>query len=200
VEFQQALEDHPAPKAIGDVHLRFDEFVLIGETVKPLSSWAAQGALIAGICCGVPAMVLALSLQSWGPTVASALTVATAGFFGAAALLDQWGKRRRRFVANFESHTLRLDFSTRFRGLPRTVVVPFSSVQRLERVAQADGNTALVVELATEAPRESGFREVLIAHVTDDEEAALSRIERVLTHAIDPRDGGDSPISTYRPA
>jgi hypothetical protein len=147
--------------------------------------------LIGAALFGVPATaVVLLSHEPWATPVGAGLAAAAAACFAAATLFDRLGRRRRCFVVNFTAHTLRLDFSTRFRGMPRTLLVPFERIERIEPVTQGDGRVALVVEVGPGDGIDHAFREVLIADIREEEFDSLERVTRVLENGIGLR--GDS--------
>jgi hypothetical protein len=104
----------------------------------------------------------------------SALSVATASYF-------ETRGRRRRFVLNFSTYTLRLDFSTPFRGMPQSFEIPFQDVVSLEVLEQQNGLKALVLEFRKGERR---LREVLAADISARDEWALSRLLKVLENAF----------------
>src|SRR5439155_19373985 len=124
-----------------------------------------------------------------GPILCGILAAAAFGF---AIYGEQRARRRRTFVLNFASQTLRLDFTTAIRGMPRTMQVPFDQVTDLGVLEQPDGKAALVVDFSP-TPDQT-LREVLIAHVGVDEIDALDRVFRLLKGAFGlPRPEGDTP-------
>lgn len=116
-----------------------------------------------------------------GAAAAGLGALSAAGFL-AAALLERHVRRQRRFVIGFTSHTLRLDFTTVVRGLPRTMVVPFQRVRDIAVLEQADQRFVLTVDFEDE--RGGLFREVLVANVTGEESETLQRLRSLLRAAI----------------
>ncbi len=199
--FEEALELHPAPKVLGDVTLRFEPSMLIGETAKSTRGEWATGIWLVGISAllfGVGGLLLSAPEELVACVVAvSAVALAVA----------TWGERhqraQRRFVANFTTTTLRLDFASPIVGYPRTVLVPFENVLAVELMEQVDGATCLVVDCQRHAQQ---FREVLVAFITREEQEQSERLARVLRGAFGLGEiPADSPvllgdISSFTPA
>src|SRR4051812_1873980 len=180
--FEQALAQNPAPKRLGDVTLRYDASLLIGEAERVPRGWLFILVLLAGVA-GALATLAALLVG--GQTVAILTAgAATAGAFGFGAVLDQRARRQRRFVLNFETTSLRLDFSTPFAQRPRTLVVHFDGVRDCALYAQGDRQMVLTVDFVTAASSQQLLREVLVANIPLAEEEAAQRLQRVLTGAF----------------
>ena len=124
---------------------------------------------------------LALGAPTWGIVVGS---LAIAASFGLAAALDQRARRQRRFVLNFQTTSLRLDFSTPFAHRPRTLVVHFDAVVDCALYTQGNGRLALTVDFVTAPGSQQLLREVLVANIALSEEDAAHRLHRVLTGAF----------------
>lgn len=176
--FADALESNPAPSALGDVTLRYEPSMLIGETAKT-RTWRPTLAWLLGI-------VLLLSAVGAG-LLSSATTLLAIPVLGGglvllvAVWLERFEHAQRRFVANFGTVSLRLDFASRISGYPQTLVVLFDDVRALELVAQADGQLCLLVDF------EQGgrtLREVLVAFIPETQRAEAERLERVLRGAF----------------
>ncbi|MBI5481421.1 MAG: hypothetical protein HY906_21355 [Deltaproteobacteria bacterium] len=180
-DFQKRLEQHPAPKRLGDIELRFEPSMLIGETARGLKSWRPTAAS----ALGVALVLLAVGLLITGvPEIVSGLLVAlAAAAFIAAVRLQRVDSRRRRFVLNFLTNSLRLDFVTPIAGKPRTLVVPFDAVRAVELLEQGDGLRCLTVDFVVAGGREL-LREVLAANVPAAQAPEAERIQRVLEGAF----------------
>jgi len=200
--FADALEQNPAPTKLGDVALRFEPSMLIAETPKPPSTWWPTLAWLAGV--GFLLATVGSVLLSSELVAGVALAVVGGGSLAAATILSRREVRQRRFVANFGTNTLRLDFTTPIAGQPRTMLVPFDDVRAVELMEQADGRACLVVDF--EADRRL-LREVLAAHITPAEEEASERLLRVLRGAFglgeppadSPAFAPNSDESTFEP-
>jgi hypothetical protein len=181
VSFEAALAEHPAPTRLGDISLRYEPSMLIGETsapgrtLRPTLAWAV----------GLLTLVLTLGLFLLdAPMVALWLSVgASAACLAVATRLEAWERRRRRFVANFATTSLRLDFSQPISGRARTLVVHFDDVKAVDLVRQADGAHCLTVDFAPD-PGPELLREVLAAYIEGHELEQAHRLLRVLEGAF----------------
>ena len=188
--FADALESNPAPKALGDVTLRYEPSMLIGETPKGKATWRSSATWVAGLSQLLFAGG-ALILQ-WDVWVVGVLLGLGAVAIGGAAFLERFEKRQRRFVANFATVSLRLDFNSAIAGQPRTLIVPFDSVRVAELVRQVDGASCLCVDFELDG---SLLREVLVAFIPDAQLEDAQRLERVLRGAFGLGDPpADSPL------
>lgn len=197
VSFRQALANNPAPAKLGDVSLRYEPSMLVGETRAGHVTWkpTALSALGVGlVLAAVAALVFVDSL--WA--VSALLSLAAAAFLGSVRL-SRLERRKRGFVVNFATTTLRLDFVTPLAGKPRTLLVPFDDVKAVGLVEQADGRSCLTIDFSMEP---EVLREALAAFISADELPQAHRLARVLEGAfglgsIPP----DSPyLSTQSPA
>lgn len=188
MSFRRALDENPAPGSLGDVTLRFEPSMLIGETSPGRTSWRAPalawagGALLGGC-------VLALGLST---PLAALLVVLSAGCFMGSVWLRRLERRRRAFVVSFVASTLRLDFVTPIGQRPRTLVLPFEAVRAVELQPQADGRLCLTVDFEHRGDR---LIEVLAAFIEPAEHDAAQRLTRVLTGAFGL--GSIPPASPY---
>ncbi len=180
-DFQKRLEQHPAPKRLGDIALRFEPSMLIGETARRLKSWRPTAAWVSGLAL----VLLAVALLVIGaPEVtAGILAVLAAAAFAAAVRLQRADARRRRFVANFLTTSLRLDFVTPIAGKPRTLVVPFDAVRAVDLLEQGDGLRCLTVDFTVAGGREL-LREVLAVNIPPAQVPDAERLQRVLQGAF----------------
>jgi hypothetical protein len=177
--FAAALESNPAPTVLGDVALRYEPSMLIGETPKGPRTWRPTLAWLVGISLLLVAVGAGLSSSS---LLLLAIPVVAGGIILAAAVwLERFEKRQRRFVANFITYALRLDFSSPIAGYPRTLVVDFDDVKAVELVEQADGALCLLVDF--EHQRRT-LREVLAAYIPESQRPDAERLERVLRGAF----------------
>jgi hypothetical protein len=197
VSFRQALADNPAPAKLGDVSLRYEPSMLVGETRASPSTWKpwALSALGLGLVLGA---VAALLLRDSNWLGAALLSLAAATLLGS-VWLSRTERRKRGFVVNFATTTLRLDFVTPLAGRPSTLLIPFDDVKAVGLMAQGDGRWCLTVDFSMER---DVLREALAAFIADDDLTQARRLARVLEGAfglgsIPP----DSPyLATQRPA
>ncbi|MDP1829630.1 MAG: hypothetical protein Q8L48_40560 [Archangium sp.] len=176
--FADALESNPAPRRLGDVTLRYEPSMLIGETPKARATWRSSLVFVAGV-----ALLLfsagGLVLQ-WPFGLVVSLVLSGAVAIAAAVVVERYEKRQRRFVANFGTVSLRLDFTSPIAGYARTLVVPFDSVRATALLRQGDGASCLCVDFEDRGL----LREVLVAHIPDDQLPEAARLERVLKGAF----------------
>lgn len=180
--FADTLAAHPAPSRLGDITLRYEPSMLIGETPKAPASLGPTAAWLGGIS----ALLIAAALVLIDAPMAASITMAAIGAIGIAAniWLERVDKRQRRFVANFATNSLRLDFVTPFAGRPRTLVMPFDSVKDLQLVDQLDGFKCLTVDFVPFVGKAQVLREVLVAFIPEAEKDEAERLERVLAGAF----------------
>jgi hypothetical protein len=178
--FEEALAQNPVPKRLGDVTLRYEPSLLVGEAARPGRGRIFTLVILAGS---------ALAIATLGALIARAALVTvcgtgllTAAAFAAATVLDQRARRRRCFVLNFQSTTLRLDFSTPFANRARTLVIHFDRVRDCSLCTQGDGLIALTVDFAPSD--DQLLREVLVANISLREEDAAQRLHRMLKGAF----------------
>lgn len=177
--FADVLESNPAPNALGDVTLRYEPSMLIGETRKGKGSWRPSALWATGFSL-LLFSVGALALQ-WDASVVLSLLIFGALAIAGAVRLERLEKRQRRFVANFGTVSLRLDFTSPIAGYPRTLIIPFDSVRAAGLLPQADGATCLCVDFERDRAL---LREVLVAHIPEAQRVDAERLERVLHGAF----------------
>ncbi len=188
--FEKALAQNPAPQRLGDVVLRFEPSMLIGETRRSAGTLWPSALWVVGLGSGLMAVyVLAVRAPLEWPVT---LGVVSALGFLLGALLERLEARRRAFVANFATTRLRLDFVTPLRGQPKTLIVHFDAVRGVELEEQGDGRHCLTVDFVISADRV--YREVLAASIGEEALPDAHRFKRVLEGAFglgEPPD--DSP-------
>lgn len=191
--FSAALASRTAIEKLGDISLRYETSMLIGETEKlkrsalPSLAWTGGFALL----------LLSLAALSWseGAFVAALLIGLAAIAIAFATRLERHEKRQRRFVANFATYSLRLDFTSPIIGKPRTIVVPFDDVKDVRVLEQGDGARVLIVEFLHEGAR---LQDALVAFVPESQLKDLERLERVLHGAFGLGEvPADSPIHDF---
>ena len=197
MSFRQALADNPAPAKLGDVWLRYEPSMLVGETSSASGSWRPTALSALGIGLIVLAVAaLLVGASTWAG--AALLSLAAAALLGS-VWLSRFERRKRGFVVNFVTSTLRLDFVTPLAGRPRTLLVPFDDVRALGLMEQGDGRSCLTLDFSLQG---AVLREALAAFIGHDELAQARRLSRVLEGAfglgsIPP----DSPyLATQSPA
>ena len=173
--FAAALAENPAPSRLGDVSLRYEPSMLIGETAKPKRTWGPTFAWLGGISALLFALA-AIFLSDSGALSALLLADGALSLLGAVRL-ERHEKRQRRFIANFGTYSLRLDFTSPIAGQPRTVVVPFEAVKAVELLDAG----ILTVDVEHRGKR---LREALVAFISEEELDDARRLERVLRGAF----------------
>lgn len=191
--FQSALEAQRATSRLGDVWLRYEPSMLVGETPKPRQSVRPTVLWIGGVAAlllGVAALLVSAPLVVVGLLIMLGAT----GLVGA-SWLERLEKRQRRFVLNFQTVSLRLDFASPIAGAPQTLVVPFDDVTDLQLVPQVDGTRCLVVDFRLD---DKVLREVLVAYIGEKDLEAAERLERVLHGAFGLGEApGDDPAENF---
>jgi len=180
--FEEALAQNPAPSRVGDVALRYEPSMLIGEADRTPRGLTFMAVLVSGIAFGLGALG-ALFTRTSTETLAG-LSLLTAAAFFTAAQLDQRARRQRRFILNFGTTSLRLDFSTPIRSQPRTLVVHFDGVRDCALVTQGNGQLAVTVDFVMSAVSVEVLREVMVANIPLAEEETAVRLHRVLKGAF----------------
>ena len=178
--FRQALEAHPAPKRLGDVALRFEPSMLVGETSLPPRSIKPTLAWLGGVSCALFALMTLMRGDSLELPVLLAGLAAVG--FGLGVWLERIDRRRRAFVVNFATNSLRLDFVTPIAGQPKTLIVHFDLVSGLGFYRQADGRLCLTVDFVM--GNRSVFREVMVGSIGEQELEDAHRLHRVLKGAF----------------
>jgi HAMP domain-containing protein len=188
--FEKALAENTAPSRLGDVSLRYEPSMLIGETAKPNQSFTPTVIWLGGIAALLFAIAAIFIVESgW---VSALLLAAGAALLFGTVRLERHEKRQRRFVANFATYSLRLDFTSPIAGQPRTVIVPFDSVKAVELLDAG----ILTVDVEHDG---RVLREALVAFIKEGELEAAQRLERVLRGAFGLGEiPADSPI--YAPS
>jgi hypothetical protein len=170
------------PRVLGDITLRYEPSLLIGETTLRRSSvWTSTLA-----ACGLLVITSAflLILFSQAHLAAGGLLGVGGGLLWASAWSGQHDRRHRRFVANFETNSLRLDFVSSWRMTSKTLNVPFSSVTAVEFLEHDASTRSLCVEFEIKA-RDSGLhRETLAAFLTEADISGAERLRRTLEKAF----------------
>jgi hypothetical protein len=180
VSFESALAEHPAPRRLGDVTLRYEPSMLIGETAPVPRSLRPTVAWVAGVCALVATLGLFV-LQAPLPAIFFGLLLGGGGLV-TATRLTQHEARRRRFIANFATTSLRLDFVQPISGRPQTMVVHFDRVRDVALSQQVDGTHCLTVDFSPDDG--AVLREVLSAFITDEQLGDADRLKRVLEGAF----------------
>lgn len=187
MKFEDALEENPIPSRVGDVRLRYEPSLLIGEARGDgvRGDLLSEAALVGGIACGVSGVALVLfSRSGFGMAVAAALALSAGGLLWVAASLRKRRKLGRRFVLNFATESLRLDAPAPRSAMPRSTVVHFDAVREVAVLVRDDERFSLVVDYAPSPAAPDIRSEVLVDDVDPDEVEELRRIWRMLRGAF----------------
>ena len=174
--------------------LRFEPSMLVGETSPALRSlWPTVTWLLA-----ITATVLCIAslVQNVPLGVPFGLATVASIAFSLATWLERVERRRRAFIVNFGTTSLRLDFVTAIAGHPRTMIVHFDAIRALDFLNQGDGLTCLVVDFVASQGSSDVLREVLVASIPVTEREGAERLHRVLFGAFGL---GDPPPSLLKP-
>lgn len=163
---------------MGEVRLRFEESLLIGERPRvgaPLPELFGVGA----IACGVGALA---SLLTDGPfALAVALVLLAAGLTAASVISRGRLRTPFRFILNFATETLRLDAPGRT-GRVDSELIPFDSVRDLRVAPTAHRRFGLVLDYAhSDGSTKSAW---LVQQSPAAEIETLRRVWRILRHAF----------------
>src|SRR3954469_5541469 len=135
------------PRLLGDVRLRYDAELLIGECVPALDAAALipDLLLLGGLASGVLARALLVIPALRGGSVWGTMGAAAASAAGTIAGLRMRGRRRwrRGFVVNFDLHLARVAEPRGLRTWSETTSLPFGEVESVQVVDRAGGWSAL---------------------------------------------------------
>ncbi len=176
MSFERALRENPPPAGqIGDVLLRYDPPVLIGETGRPPERALRTGQVLLGAGALFGLLCLGTLVAEGAMALSLALAAACSALLWAGLRADGGVMRgRRRFILHFGTETLRLDLpSSGARAFTRTL--SFDDVADLYVLEAPDGTCALVVE-ARFSPGRPPTACVLVDGVTEVGRADLQRL------------------------
>ncbi len=185
MSFEEALRENLPVTAVGDLRLRYDGPMLVGELAPGaagarLPASLADGLGVAALSAALISVVLLLATPWVGLAAAFALCFA-ALLYGSAAVRGRQ-RARRRFVLNFADETLRLERPARGLGAPLTRVVSFDEVLGLVLERRPQGALGLEVEVQREGAEPESFPLVQQAGAGDED--ALRSLARMLHHAF----------------
>lgn len=196
MSFERALAQNPPPSGrVGDISLRYDPPVLVGETRRApgRARLLPEVALLGALGCGLGAVgALLTGADGGGGGGGTGMAAVLAACGGALLLLSQRLDRRareqRRFVLHFGTETLRVDTPRGLRGAS-TRTVPFDAVVDLYVLVDDAGRHALWADVATD--EDAPPRAVLLVDgVSEAESDALGRLWRTLRAAFGLRPPG----------
>lgn len=169
------------PRRLGDVRLRYDAELLIGECVPALDAAALipDLLLLGGVASGVAAAALLILPDFRGGSVWGTMGAAAASAAGTIAGLRMRGRRRwrRGFVVNFDQHLVRVDEPRGLRTWSETTSLPFGEVESVQVVDRGRGQSALQL-----SARGRDF--LLVDAVAEDQRDQLQTLRRMLEAAV----------------
>lgn len=185
MKFSEALDQSPMPKRVGDVRLRYEPSLLIGEA-RRRPGLLPSLSVGTGAACGVGSVLALLLPSEAGPSLALALVLGVSGalLMGLGMALEARARAIRRFILNFATESLRLERPSRARGRPQTWVVHFDGVREVQVVSRPDGTYALFVEYAPKPGAEDTRVETLVDKVPPAEVDTLRRVWRLLRNSF----------------
>jgi hypothetical protein len=202
VKFSEALASRKPIPRLGDIRLRFDTDMLVGERV-PRPGWGRYTAELAlVIALGFGAVCVLVALAPEAPTGASIPLGILSGLCGLAGLRLEIAKRSRRgFLLHFANRTLRIERPSRWTGQTSTLLVPFAEIREAGVTQDRDGRYALEVELAPGSKNAPARVEVLIPSVAPTELEDLFRVADLTRAAVglEPPPPSGDPGSSFVP-
>lgn len=191
--FIDALEGNRIPLAVGDVRLRYEPSLLIGERRRRRSGVLPDALWTLGAIFGVLTAAVLLVPNSLPSTL---LGAGCAAVCGALVLAGMWAEGRRRarrgFVLNFGTESLRVDLPpARGRRTPVSWVVKFDAVRDVRVVERGRRRFGLSVRFddPTKPGKGAEREELLVDAVAPGEIDDLRRLWRVLYNAFGLRGG-----------
>lgn len=186
MKFAETLDAKQPILRLGRYRLRFDTHMLVAEHVPPLDwlRFAPELALITFAACAITTGVLLASPSE--DAARAALPVGLLAIVSAlvAVRLEIRKRRRRAFVLNYATRTLRLDDTTRLFGTTRTRLIPFADIAEAGVTRAERGGYAFEVELKPVAEKEPPRVEVLVSGIPDGELDALFRFSEMARAAF----------------
>lgn len=185
MKFSEALSSRTAPRRVGDVRLRFDGDVLIGEAVRGRGAGLPlpEISFLLGLGFALATGASVLVSSGLGSVPLAALACLSALFVVAGIYLQGKARGRRGFVLHFAAHTLRIDRPSGPWSAPRSWTVPFDSIRVAGVTRRGPRDYGIEVEYAP--PGESEPRaEVLVARIRERELEDAHRVAEVMRAAF----------------
>jgi hypothetical protein len=181
MRFEEALRESQVPRRVGDVRLRYEQRLLIGETTR-LRGWADGALLMAAVGSGLGCLALLILSSTTASLVGAAGLAILAGLsFAASTFIEQRARRPRRFVLNFDSETLRLEAPARMTGNPRSLTIPFDAIRDVAVVTGPGRGFWLEARFEEDGGERA---QVLVDRVAPGEVETLRRVWRLLRDAF----------------
>lgn len=200
--FEAALAGNRAPSRVGDVVLRYDKSLLIGESRRIAAyRYAPEAAFVGGAGASFAAVsVLVMPQDALSAPLAIIFAILAAVLLIGAAFLERRVRRPRRFVLNFATEALRMENSNLLGR--RTVSVHFDAVKDLRIEAAPRSARRVIVYFEQPGQRRAGpvraGRFILIDDVRAEDDKALDRAFRLFKGAfgLGVRPAAEGPAST----
>jgi hypothetical protein len=181
MRFEEALLERQVPRRVGDVRLRYEERLLIGESLHR-RGWVDSALLASAVASGLGCLaLLVLSSTTMALLGAGGLALVAGVSFAASTFVEQRSRRPRRFILDFDSETLRLESTSPVTGNPRTLTVSFDAVRDVA-VVPGPGRGFWMEARFEEKGGERA--EVLVDRVAPTEVETLRRLWRLLRAAF----------------
>jgi len=185
VKFSEALSSRTAPRRVGDVRLRFDGDVLIGEAVRGRGAVAAapEISFVLGLACALATAVSVLASSELGLVPLALLACLSVLFVVAGIYLQGKARGRRGFVLHFAAHTLRIDRPSGPWSRPRSWTVPFDCIRVAGVTRRGPRDYGIEIEYAP--PEEGEPRtELLVAGIRGRELEDAHRVAEMMRAAF----------------
>lgn len=182
MSFEDALATARAPSVVGDVRLRYERQLLIGESRQGSAlRHAPEAMFIGGVGAAAGAVALLVMPQDASSApLAIAFALLCAALLVGGLVIERRSRRPRRFVLNFATETLRTEQASLFGR--RTEVVGFDAVTGLSLVRRPRGWDAAVVHYRPPRGQPRSF--VLIDRIQRREDPGFLRAFRLLEGAF----------------
>lgn len=184
MSFEDALQRQLPPARVGEVRLRFDENVLVGERARRTGLWPEVAGVLA-VGAGVAAVAV---LGVNGPLLAvGAMVLLSAALTGFSIAARGRLRGPQRFILNFATESLRLERPDRA-GRQRAELVPFDAVKGLRVVPTGPRRFGLLLEYEDAKGIARGT--YLLRQSPASEVEELRRAWRILLHAFGLKPSG----------
>jgi hypothetical protein len=179
--FEETLEQRLAvPREVGDVRLSYVGGMLLGQARSSGSRTIPQACLLGA--CGAGALGGLVVLFGGSAAAGLLLGAVAAALLFLAAVLEQRARSPRRFVLNFETETLRLDYAKLAR--PATELLSFTKVEGLRA---GEGRRGGRLEVDYQGEGGAARTRLLVDEVRPDELESFEQLKSLLEGALAQR-------------
>lgn len=200
--FDEVLQRTEPVRGVGDLRLRFDGDLLIGERQRRVRTMSPHVVWVGAFSAALIALVVSLRVGTEGGWLwlAVLLGLVAAGLLAVSSAWEGHQRSRRGFVLHFGTESLRVDDVT-LKGEPWTRHFPFDDVQAVEvaRARRQSQGFELYAHVRTgtaEAPGEAWC--LLAGRVREDEAEALERLRTFLLRAFGVRPSDETSGDALR--